>query len=169
MPRVAYKNPITVYVEAVDGFKKTKTFKSWIGAHRLAVNHVGPTPEFGMGYAVAPDGVVKVMADGISLRELFGDPAGEALVVLCDEGVDLNPLPPPQNVSAVIMKQFMGLVSSLSPENLSCDGELAPSRVRARYSTLMAEWRSLEKELGRAVEEEEVWAWYAKKNGAVST
>lgn len=38
------------------------------------------------------------------------------------------------------------LEADLSPENLTCDGELSPSQVRARYSELTAAMSELERD-----------------------
>jgi len=58
-----------------------------------------------------------------------------------------------------IRKKFVSLACQLSPENLSCDGELSRSRVIARLRSLRAEWRRCERELGRRVTEDEAWGW----------
>ena len=62
---------IKVHVEAVDGFKTTHLCKNLTEARKAAQEHVGATPDIGSGYAVSADGVVKVTADGASLRDLF--------------------------------------------------------------------------------------------------
>ena len=55
-------------------------------------------------------------------------------------------------------EQFLNLACALSPENLTCDGELSRTAVRQRYRKLMQQWRALETEVGRKVSEDEVWA-----------
>jgi hypothetical protein len=62
---------ITVYLKAVDGFSKTRKFKTLKGAQRFAQDYVGETPDLGRGYAVSWDGVGRIMVQGVSLRELF--------------------------------------------------------------------------------------------------
>jgi hypothetical protein len=52
---------------------------------------------------------------------------------------------------------FLDLACQLSPENLCCDGELPLSLVRKRYKSLTAQWKKLEKEVGRKVSETELW------------
>jgi hypothetical protein len=52
--------------------------------------------------------------------------------------------------------------SQLSPENLTCDGELAPSRVRQRKAALDKQWAALEEEHGSKVTEDQAWQWYVK-------
>lgn len=54
-------------------------------------------------------------------------------------------------------EKFLNLACQLSPENLTCDGELSQRQVRARYSALTKEWKCLEKQVGRKVTEDEVW------------
>ena len=56
-----------------------------------------------------------------------------------------------------IKKKFSSLACQLSPENLTCDGELSNAQVRIRYQKLTSEWAKLEREVGRAVSEEETW------------
>ena len=51
---------------------------------------------------------------------------------------------------------FADLSCQLSPENLSRDGELAHSKVRARRARLMSEWIRLERQVGRKVTEDEI-------------
>jgi hypothetical protein len=61
-------------------------------------------------------------------------------------------------LSANLYEKFLDLASALSPENLTCDGELSKAAVKRRYSALMKEWKALEKIAGRRVTEDEVWA-----------
>lgn len=56
--------------------------------------------------------------------------------------------------------KFNSLAGQLSPENLSCDGELSRAQVKKRYNSLMTQWRALEKEVGRSVSEDETWGWW---------
>jgi hypothetical protein len=63
------------------------------------------------------------------------------------------------HISDEDMSKFLQLVSELSPENLSCDGELSSDEISHRYGRLMVEWRLLEKKVGRKVTESEVWHW----------
>lgn len=55
------------------------------------------------------------------------------------------------------MSWLSRIACDLSPENLTCDGELSRSAVRAKASALRAEWKEVEKILGRKVTEDEVW------------
>lgn len=55
--------------------------------------------------------------------------------------------------------RFIGLAARLSPENLSCDGELSKSQIKARLSAIRKEWTALEKQAGRKVSEDEPWGW----------
>ena len=54
---------------------------------------------------------------------------------------------------AEIMEYFEILRCDLSPENLTCDGELSSARVRARLSGIRRCWKELESKLGRKVAE----------------
>lgn len=67
---------ITVRYSAIDGFSKSRSFKTLAAARRFAVGYVGEHPEIGSYYAVAGDGVGKVTVRGATLAELFGGEAG---------------------------------------------------------------------------------------------
>ena len=55
------------------------------------------------------------------------------------------------------------LCNELSPENLHCDGEISKSAAMKKASALRAEWKEVEKKLGRKVTEDEVESrWFAK-------
>jgi hypothetical protein len=56
-----------------------------------------------------------------------------------------------------ILRDLCNVECSLSPENLSCDGELSRYQTQRRYNKLMAEKRALIKELGRTPTDSEVW------------
>jgi hypothetical protein len=54
-----------------------------------------------------------------------------------------------------LMKELDGLCCELSPENLSCDGEISRTAIRQKASAIRAEWKEIERKLGRKVSEEE--------------
>ena len=56
--------------------------------------------------------------------------------------------------------KFLRLACELSPENLHCDGEISRAEAKRKWVRLMKQWRVLEKEVGRTVSEDEVWAQY---------
>lgn len=56
-----------------------------------------------------------------------------------------------------VLQQFLELAGELSPENLSCDGELSRSRVKQKFTQLKREWARLEKQIGMSVKEDLVW------------
>ena len=58
------------------------------------------------------------------------------------------------------MPFFDALLGELSPENLTCDGELSRAQVAAKSNRLHAIWAALEEIAGRKVPESEVWTWY---------
>lgn len=58
-----------------------------------------------------------------------------------------------------LKSKFLDLASQLSPENLSCDGELSRAKINARYRKLKGEWSQLEKQVGQQVSEDQVWDW----------
>jgi hypothetical protein len=53
--------------------------------------------------------------------------------------------------------EFLMLAGQLSPENLTCDGELSPSQVARKRRQINAQWASLEKRVGRTVTKDEAW------------
>ncbi len=78
------------------------------------------------------------------------DEAGRAIPVL--------PVPPkPKRTEAEIMQEIKDIYCGLSPENISCDGELPMSVVRRRGQQLRARLRLCFQELGRQVTEEEAF------------
>lgn len=54
-----------------------------------------------------------------------------------------------------LMSALDVLCGELSPENISCDGELSRTAIRKRASAIRAEWKEIERKLGRKVSEEE--------------
>lgn len=55
-----------------------------------------------------------------------------------------------------ILRQFQHLVLQLSPENLSCDGELSRRQIQSRHAAIIREWKALEKQVGRRVSLDEI-------------
>ena len=51
---------------------------------------------------------------------------------------------------------FDSLICRLSPENLSCDGEISRTQINRRLADIRREWKVLEKQFGRKVTEAEV-------------
>jgi len=66
------------------------------------------------------------------------------------------------NETDPIMQRFLVLLHQLSPESLSCDGELSKKQVEKKRRLLMARWKKLEKQLGRPMTANEVWLWLDK-------
>jgi hypothetical protein len=56
-------------------------------------------------------------------------------------------------------REFLALCEQLSPEKLSNCGILSPTKVKERYSTLMARWHMLEAKIGHRVYEYDVIKW----------
>lgn len=55
-----------------------------------------------------------------------------------------------------LMDSLERLCSDLSPENLSCDGELSRTAINRKYREIKGEWKEIEKKLGRKVTESEI-------------
>jgi len=65
---------------------------------------------------------------------------------------------------ADLVRECGSVYGSLSPENLSCDGELSRTAVRAKAARLNRALKALWKEAGREVSESETWkAWEAAR------
>ena len=62
-----------------------------------------------------------------------------------------------QPLTAEMYDKFMDLSCQLSPENLTCDGELTSQEVLKRASKISKQWKALESEVGRFVSEDEIW------------
>tara|TARA_R110002110_G_scaffold249406_3_gene465591 strand:- start:66 stop:323 length:258 start_codon:yes stop_codon:yes gene_type:complete len=54
--------------------------------------------------------------------------------------------PPNEKRKAAIIKEICQIESRLSPENLSCDGELSRSQIRVKENRLVRKIKKLEKE-----------------------
>lgn len=57
----------------------------------------------------------------------------------------------------LVLDRIRDIYNQLSPENLTCDGELSPKAVRRRYALLKRELQTLFKVLGREVSESEAY------------
>lgn len=53
-----------------------------------------------------------------------------------------------------LMQLFDRMNNDLSPENISCDGELSRTAVQKKMREINAAWKFCEKQLGRSVEKE---------------
>jgi len=86
-----------------------------------------------------------------------------------DGKVNMAQLPlPVKRSDDVILEEISGVYSDLSPENLTCDGELSQSQVMRRGAALNRKLRACFAELGRTVSEEEIWKRW-QKNAQIST
>lgn len=68
----------------------------------------------------------------------------------------------PKRSEAEILADIQGIYGALSPENLTCDGELSRAQVRRKAANLRGQLRALEVELGRKVSEFEAIYGYVK-------
>lgn len=62
----------------------------------------------------------------------------------------------PRNEQEII-EDLRDVEAGLSPENLSCDGELSKAQTRRRHSALKAKEAALIAELGRTPDFKEIW------------
>jgi hypothetical protein len=58
-----------------------------------------------------------------------------------------------------LRETFLGLAADLSPENISCDGELSNHQINQRRKMIMFQWKAAEAKAGRKVTENEIWSW----------
>jgi len=65
--------------------------------------------------------------------------------------------PKPKRSESEIMKDILGVYGCLSPENLTCDGELSYTQVRRRAASYRRQLKELFKEIGRTVSEDEAY------------
>jgi len=77
---------------------------------------------------------------------------------LKDSGTVILTIKKGYNMNQEIFQKFMSLLCQLSPENLCCDGEASQAYIKQKLSKINKEWKALEKELGRKVSENEIWA-----------
>jgi len=59
-----------------------------------------------------------------------------------------------------VKNEFCDLANHLSPENVSCDGELSRGESMRRYQSLISRWHALEDSNDIEVTEDEVWNWW---------
>ena len=80
-----------------------------------------------------------------------------------------QPAVPRTRTEAAIMSDILGAYCELSPENLTCDGELSGAHVRRRAAALRARLQLLFREVGRTVSEDEAYkhgfAQYRSRRG----
>jgi hypothetical protein len=68
-----------------------------------------------------------------------------------------------------IMEAIVCLYGDLSPENLSCDGELTSSQVVGKRTKLLRKLEGCFKAYGRQVSESEAYDWYQQRQEARTT
>lgn len=62
------------------------------------------------------------------------------------------------------MQDLVNLASELSPENLTCDGELSGKALIAKKLHLLKQWAEVEQRLQEKWTEDEVWDWYKENS-----
>ena len=133
-----------------DGIGKKIAFRG----HEYEIQGLNPRrPAFPIDVKRVPDGKQFKMPLNVVVQGLGGKPAKP-----------LFPTPPrankgtaPKRTEQKILDELRKVHCALSPENLTCDGELSRSAVRAKEATLHAQLIRLEAELGRKPTDEEIW------------
>jgi hypothetical protein len=87
-------------------------------------------------------------------------PAGDAKPVVTEPARPAPVSTLAKRPEDVIMNEILAVYGDLSPENLTCDGELPMSAVRARATSLRLKLRTLFAEIGRNVSEDEAYRWW---------
>lgn len=72
----------------------------------------------------------------------------------------------PRRAEDAVMRDILNAYSDLSPENLTCDGELRGRAVATRRAAVNRRLAALQAELGRRVSEDEAWHWYSRRQSA---
>lgn len=72
----------------------------------------------------------------------------------------------PRRAEDAVMRDIHNAYSDLSPENLTCDGELTRAQAATRRAAVNRRLADLQAELGRRVSEDEAWAWYMNRRSA---
>jgi hypothetical protein len=62
-----------------------------------------------------------------------------------------------EGLTPEIRDGFARIIGDLSPENLTCDGELSEAESNRKYLHLKAEWSALERRAGQGVSDEQAW------------
>lgn len=88
-------------------------------------------------------------------------PANQGVVVQFPkvEKLKYNPL----DADNPLLEALAGVYMSLSPENLTCDGELSRTQVRARESELRRKMKGIFIALGREIDESEIMDWHMER------
>lgn len=95
-----------------------------------------------------PAGTIWTVPPSLCRKIGMGAPVGTPLVAMPTTA---------KRPDAEIMRDILDAYCSLSPENLSCDGECSRSEVNRRAASLRADLRRLFAEIGREVTESEAY------------
>ena len=109
--------------------------------------------ENGKMYKATPDKIERMT--GVGQQVASGVPAYLEQMVAMSKIFNKDAKFP--ETEAEIMDYFRRLSSELSPENLTCDGELSTREVARKRNGILQSWKYLEGKLGRKVTEEETY------------
>jgi len=88
---------------------------------------------------------------------------GRSMVKPVGSSAVLPSTPAVKRADSVILKEIGDVYCELSPENLTCDGELSGAQVRRKLAALNGRLKALCSELGRWVDESECYSiWEAQ-------
>ena len=88
------------------------------------------------------------------------DTSAAAVRIPAPQPLEYNPF---SSVDNLILQAIMIIHNTLSPENLSCDGEASMAHINATRRECNRQLKGLQMALGREVTEEQTWAWYQSK------
>ena len=67
-----------------------------------------------------------------------------------------------------LFDEFFGLILALEPENINRTGHDTWAEQHNRRWRLRSKWQELEKQVGRRVDQDEIWHVYNKKEGVIN-
>lgn len=130
----------------------------WRDCHRIF--GAGPFP---LGLAREIDGKIQFERTNVS-GETLTWPKTKTYESLDEMTVELTQLYDQGSEKDKILLELTGIEGDLSPENLTCDGELRPGQIRVRQQRLLFRKAELEKKLGYTPTDEELADFWRKHN-----
>jgi len=94
------------------------------------------------------------------MLEFVGDPIKTDMPANTESLIIYSPF---SDVENNILKAILGVYSELSPENLSCDGELPQHLIIGKSVKLKTRLRHLQLAYGMEVTESQIYTWYESK------
>jgi hypothetical protein len=157
-----YKNilPMDKYIHSLSarGIKSLHMFKAYNVKNKQTLSYISSNKKrLKLIHA-------ELEKEGIFDVDKITDKQTDLLFVINNDGkITYDFFAKGKNIPKHIKKEFFELTCQLSPENLTCDGELSSEESNRKYKKLMKRWSELEKSIGRTITEQEAWQWYLNK------